>query len=96
MAKFTAALLFLVAAPSAVVGFSGINPQPTATPELSRRESFAKAAAGVLGGLAITMPAVAMPNDETPLVTTRMGGNLVRINELKQISQTHPFYLFIF
>mmetsp|Transcript_5162 Transcript_5162/g.7564 ORF Transcript_5162/g.7564 Transcript_5162/m.7564 type:complete len:222 (+) Transcript_5162:151-816(+) len=81
MAKFTAALLFLLAAPSAVVGFSGINPQPTSTPELSRRESFAKAAAGVLGGLAITMPAVAMPDDETPLVTTRMGGNLEKYQD---------------
>jgi len=79
MAKFTAALLFLLAAPSAVVGFSGINPQPT--PELSRRESFAKAAAGVLGGLAVTMPAIAMPTDETPIVTTRMGGNLEKYQD---------------
>lgn len=77
MTKF-AALFLLLAAPSAVVGFAGMKPQPVATPELSRRESLAKAAAGVLGGLAISMPALALPSDETPLVTTRMGGLLVR------------------
>mmetsp|Transcript_20779 Transcript_20779/g.29333 ORF Transcript_20779/g.29333 Transcript_20779/m.29333 type:complete len:221 (-) Transcript_20779:137-799(-) len=80
MTKFATAILFLLAAPSAVFGFAGMNPQPS-TPELSRRESFAKAAAGVLGGLAITMPAVALPSDETPIVTTRMGGTLEKYQD---------------
>lgn len=54
---------------------------PSSTPEVSRRESFAKVASivGGAGLVASSMPsaAVAYPSEETPKIVTRMGGLLV-------------------
>ena len=73
-------LILFTILPWAVSGFS-VAPQPTAV-ELSRRESLAKAAFGILGGLsASSMPALAVVSEETPKVTTRMGGLLEKYQD---------------
>ena len=65
---------------SGIQGFS----TPSSNPEVgvSRRESFAKVASSIVSGAAVAstiLPnaAIAYPSDETPKVTTRMGGLLV-------------------
>jgi len=84
MGRFSV-LFLLLAAPShmMVAGFAGMNPQSTASPEVSRRDAFTKAAVGFLGGLTVSsLPAFAEVSEETPRVTTRMGGLLVRCWQL--------------
>jgi hypothetical protein len=71
-------LILIALFPWTVVGFGGMTPQQ---PEISRRESLAKAAFGILGGLSISFPALAEVTEETPKVTTRMGGLLERYQD---------------
>lgn len=76
-------LVFVLAAcPWTVAGFSA-----AASPDLSRRMAFAKAASGgvavAFSGLAFgaLSPALAEVTEETPRVTTRMGGLLERYQD---------------
>jgi hypothetical protein len=70
-------LLLLTLLPWAVAGFSA--PQP----ELSRRDSLAKAAFGILGGISVSsMPAFAVVSEETPKITARMGGLLDKYQDV--------------
>jgi hypothetical protein len=80
--KLHLSLLSIAALTSGVNGFAGPNQNSGASPEVSRRESFAKVATmigGVTAGLATSFPnaAIAYPNDETPRSSSRMGGLLV-------------------
>ena len=73
--KLALSLTTILAVISATEGFS----------PLSRRESFAKVASSIVGGAgviaasttAVPNAAIAYPSEETPKVTTRMGGLLV-------------------
>ena len=75
MMKLALSLTTILAVISATEGFS----------PLSRRESFAKVASSIVGGAgviaasttAVPNAAIAYPSEETPKVTTRMGGLLV-------------------
>jgi len=68
-----------------VDAFSGPTPTTTTT-EISRRESFANVAASLVGGVGtvVLSPAMAgaIPTDETPRTTTRMGGLLDRYQDV--------------
>ncbi len=79
--KFSLSLLTLLIAAESVHGFAGMNQQPNKV-DVSRRESFANVAAivgGVAGIVASPSIASAYPTDETPRVTSRLGGLLVSV-----------------
>jgi len=67
--------------------FAGLN-QPTKTSgDVSRRESFANVAAivgGVAGIIASPSIASAYPSDETPRITSRLGGLLERYGDTQR------------
>ena len=76
--------LILAAAPLTVSGFS----VPNESQVVSRRESFAKAASVIGGTIAASSGLVMNPSaasatvtDETPIVTTRMGGLLEKYQD---------------
>jgi len=70
-------LILIALLPWAIAGFSAQQPA-----ELSRRESLQKAAFGILGGLTVvSQPAFAVVSEETPKVTTRMGGLLEKYQD---------------
>lgn len=76
--------LILAAAPLTVSGFSA----PNESQVVSRRESFAKAASVIGGTIAASSGLVMNPSaasatvtDETPIVTTRMGGLLEKYQD---------------
>lgn len=72
-------LILIALLPWTVAGFAGMTPPQ---PQVSRRESLAKVAVGILGGaLSISFPAFAEVSEETPKVTTRMGGLLERYQD---------------
>lgn len=73
--------ILLALLPWTVAGFAGMPPPPPQG--LSRRESLAKVAVGILGGVvsSISVPAFAEVLEETPRVTTRMGGQLERYQD---------------
>lgn len=81
-----ARLLFLAALVPAIAAFSvNKNVASPAPAVVSRRESFAKAASLVGGAAAIVAstpsPSLAVVTDETPKVTTRMGGLLEKYQD---------------
>lgn len=86
MKPFLVALLAL-AAPYQVSAFAGLTPPSAFEAEtgLSRRDSLAKAAALIGGVVGVTayspFPASAEITDETPKVTTRMGGLLEKYQD---------------
>jgi len=84
MIKITFTLIAL-GAPCATNSFGGLTPPSASTPEVSRRESFAKTAAliGGIAGITTSSPfaAFAEPSEETPKVVTRMGGLLERYQD---------------
>jgi hypothetical protein len=78
-------LILIALLPWMVAGFAGMTP-PQPQGVVSRRESLAKVAVGILGGGAvlssISLPAFAeVISEETPKVTTRMGGLLERYQD---------------
>lgn len=78
--KFSLSFLTLLLASESVNGFAGMNKQSNKV-DVSRRESFANVAAivgGVAGIVASPSIASAYPTDETPRVTSRLGGLLDR------------------
>lgn len=79
----TSRLILFALLPWAVASFSTPRPQPSGTAELSRRESLQKAAFGIAGGLSLlqSTPAFAVVSEETPKITTRMGGLLERYQD---------------
>uniref|UniRef100_A0A7S2MZD3 PsbP C-terminal domain-containing protein n=1 Tax=Helicotheca tamesis TaxID=374047 RepID=A0A7S2MZD3_9STRA len=88
MARLTLALLAVLA--TNVAAFAAMNTAsqqrtPSELSAISRRESFARTAAvvgGVIGGIsAASSPALAVVSEETPRVTTRMGGLLERYQD---------------
>ena len=73
-------LISIALLPWAVAGFAGMS-NNSPQPEVSRRESLAKVAFGILGGVSVSaFPAFAEVLEETPKVSTRMGGLLVRFS----------------
>jgi hypothetical protein len=59
-----------------IAALAGMNP------EISRRQSFEKAAFGVIGSVGVAaFPAFAEVDEETPLITTRMGGLLEKYQD---------------
>lgn len=85
MTKLSFAAVALLASPLGAYAFAGINnAAPTNAADVSRREAFGKVAAlvgGVAGVAANPFPAAAVPSDETPKVTTRMGGLLEKYQD---------------
>lgn len=74
MPRFTLLLAFLIA--------SGVDALAGSKPTVSRRQSFEKAAFGLIGGLTLaTFPAFAEVEDETQLISTRMGGLLEKYQD---------------
>jgi len=81
MMKLANAVVVLVMlAPQAASGFAGLNPSTAMESKSSSRreliESFGVAAAGIVAISASPLPAAAVVSEETPIVTTRMGGLL--------------------
>lgn len=74
MARY--ALVLAMMAPVGIVALAGMKP------EISRRLSFEKAAFGLIGGLtAASFPAFAVIDEETQLISTRMGGLLEKYQD---------------
>ena len=64
-------------APSGIAALAGVNPL------ISRRQSVEKAAYGFIGGITVaSFPALAVVEEETPLITTRMGGLLDKYQDV--------------
>uniref|UniRef100_A0A7S2A319 PsbP C-terminal domain-containing protein n=1 Tax=Trieres chinensis TaxID=1514140 RepID=A0A7S2A319_TRICV len=77
MARLSVTALLLAAAATGASGFAGLNGASDA-PTTSRRESFGVIGGAVAAGIAAgaPLPAIAAVTEETPRITTRMGGLL--------------------